>query len=286
MVELSGLRQIARWLPVAMEAEEIATRIENVRLRPQGVPQTMEDMLLTQALARQALLVSMRRMRRHFWDSPGDSADASVTPSFDLVLASGGALAHAPQDGLVALTLLDAIQPTGLSRLVIDWASIWCQMGAVARLAPLAAAQVLERDGFRELGTVIAPIGQARDGERALSLRIIRDDGEVMDTEVMAGTIRCFPLALSEAATIEVRPSRHFDVGLGQKGLGGRARVRGGTLGVIVDARGRPLALPHNLSLCRTKLQDWLGSLIHTPAPSAPEASTMMTLSSDERLRR
>ena len=143
----------------------------------------------------------------------------------------------------------------------MDWASLWCQLGALARVAPLAAAQVLERDSYRELGTVLSLVGDSHEGERALTLKMIRDDGQVTETDVPAGTIQRFALALSESATIEVRPSRRFDIGLGRRGFGGRARVRGGSLGLIVDTRGRPLAFPQDRSLCRAKMQEWLGNL-------------------------
>ena len=76
------------------------------------------------------------------------------------------------------------------------------------------------------------------------------------------GVIHRFPLALTESVTIEVRPSRHLDIGLGRKGAGGRAVVRGGSLGLIVDTRGRPLRLPQG-HLRRAKMQEWLGALIH-----------------------
>lgn len=261
LLELSGMEDICRWLPVSMESEEIMSCLENARLRPHGIPQTKEDLFLTHALVRQALLLVMRRMRRQNWrrlDRPG----LEMTPAFDLIAARGGAIAHTPQDGLIALTLLDAIQPTGLARLVVDWASIWPQLGLLADVVPLAAAQVLERDSFRELGTLIAPIGEARDGEPALHIRIIGEDGQVTEEDVPAGTIRRLPLALSEDVVVEVLPSRDFDIGLGQKGLGGKARVRGGSLGIVVDTRGRPLSLPQDPELRRAKLQEWLGNLI------------------------
>ena len=237
-------------------------RLENTRLRPYGIPQTMEDLLLTQALVRQAMLLTMRRVKRQFWHPSGTSPEADTTPAFDVLAARGGAISHTPQDGLLALTLLDAVQPTGLTRLVVDWASIWPQLGALAQIVPLAATQVLERDSFRELGTVLAPIGETRDGERALSLKITVDDGQVTEDDIPTGEIRCYPLALDQQATIEARPNRYLDIGLGQKGVGGRSRIRGGSLGLIVDTRGRPLSLPQDTEVCRAKIQQWLGNLI------------------------
>ena len=263
VLELSSTDDIRRWLPLTLPGQEIVSRLENAALRPHGIPQSMEDMFLTHAVVRQAILLTMRRMRGQHWFRPDSDSEDDTTPTFDLIAARGGSLAHTAQDGLLVLTLLDALQPIGIVRLVIDWASIWPQIGALAQAVPMAASQVLERDSFRELGTVIAPTGDARDGDHALAITIERDDGRVIEADVPAGAIQRFPLALSEHATVRVRPSRAFDIGIGRKGIGGMARVRGGSLGIIVDTRGRPLHLPHNPKRCRSKLQEWLGSLIH-----------------------
>jgi hypothetical protein len=140
-------------------------------------------------------------------------------------------------------------------------------------VAPLAAAQVLERDGFRDHGTLIAPIGELREGEHALSLRIVRDDGQAVVADVPAGTIQRFPLGAHEFATVEVRPHRALDIGLGRKGIAGKTRVRGGSLGLVVDTRGRPLGLPQDAQHRQAKLQEWLGNLLHDDNATPPDAS-------------
>ena len=263
VLELSDIEEIQRWLPTLVPSEETVTRLENAVLRPYGIPQTMDGVFLTHAIIRQAVLLTMRRMRRLYWYLLKNETEPETLPTFDLIAARGGSLVHTSQDGLIALSLLDAIQPTGLARLVIDWASIWPQLGALAQLVPMAAAQVLERDGFRELGTVVAPLGEANDGEQGVNIRIVREDDTVIEADIPAGTVQQFPLGLDEQAIIEVRPSRHFDIGAGRKGLGGRAQIRGGSLGVIVDTRGRPLRLSQDAQVRRNKLQEWLRNLIH-----------------------
>jgi len=79
---------------------------------------------------------------------------------------------------------------------------------------------------------------------------------------VPAGTVQRFPLAPDQQATVEVRPSRAFDIGMGRRGFGGKAKVRGGSLGIVVDTRGRPLSLPQDAQQRRAKLQEWLRNLV------------------------
>lgn len=257
-----SIDDIARWLPASMGKEEIADCLENGWLRPHSIPQTMEDLLLCHALARQNLLATLGCVRRQYW-TPLDDGQVETTPPLDLIAARGGCFTHTLKDGLVVLSLLDALQPTGLTRLVMDWGSIWPQLGALADRIPLAATQVLERDGYRELGIVLSLIGQAQDGEHALQIKITKEGGEVIEKDLPAGVIRRIRLSLYQLATIEVRPSRHFDIGLGRPGVGGKTRVRGGGLGLIIDTRGRPLPLPRDVQHCRNKLQKWLESLIN-----------------------
>ncbi|HHX65935.1 MAG TPA: hypothetical protein GX702_13720, partial [Chloroflexi bacterium] len=263
LLDISGTRAVQRWLPIPMSTEEIVSRLENARLRPRTVPQTMEDMLLMHAMVRQAVALTLQRLCDQYWTRANHDTAEGVLPAFDLMALRGGTIAHTRQDGLVALTALDAIQPAGLTQLVVDWASMWPQLGALAQVAPLAAAQVLEHDGSHELGTVVAPIGMVREGREALSVRVLYESGDVREIQVAGGEIRRLPLAPGQHATLEVQPSRHLDIGLGQKGLGGRARVRGGSLGIIIDARGRPLVLPDDEQSLQARHQQWLESLVH-----------------------
>ncbi len=256
VLALSGLADVRRWLPVALSEQATYVQIENAGLRPQGVPQTLADAHLTQALARQALHLTLRSFLAQAGAAPGDRL-----PVVDLIAARGGALAHAPSDAIAALTLLDGLQPGGLTRLVLDWASLWPQLGAIAPVAPLAASQVLERDSFRELGIVIAPIGTVPSDGVALHLSLLREEGPPIEAEIPGGVVRRFPLGLHERATLEIRPAPDLDIGLGRPGQGGRAQVRGGSLGIIVDTRGRPLALPENADERSERCAEWLANL-------------------------
>ena len=45
------------------------------------------------------------------------------------------------------------------------------------------------------------------------------------------------------------------------KGKSVTATVQGGTVGLIIDARGRPIAIPENDSLRAKKMREWMGSI-------------------------
>ena len=61
-------------------------------------------------------------------------------------------------------------------------------------------------------------------------------------------------------AIVSVEPTRSFDLGAGP-GKKVEREVRGGTVGLILDARGRPLELPQERSACRAMMTGWVKAL-------------------------
>jgi hypothetical protein len=154
--------------------------------------------------------------------------------------------------------LLDALQPIGVSTIVLDATALAAPLGALATFQPLAAAQVLESDAFLNLGTVVAPVGTAREGDIVLKLKVDYGGGRTLGVEVAYGSLEVIPLPLGQTAILALEPLRGFDVGWGARGKGLPLQVNGGTLGIIIDARGRPLPLPPDGEERRTKMQTWL----------------------------
>jgi hypothetical protein len=140
----------------------------------------------------------------------------------------------------------------------LDKARLVAPLAAVAMLNPLAAAQVTQRDALHNIGTVVAPVGSAREGETALTFKIDYDDGRSLEVEVAYGSLEVIPLATGQTADLELRPTRRFDVGLGTRGQAGTTKVEGGVLGIIIDARGRPLPIAEDPEQQREKMQRWL----------------------------
>jgi uncharacterized protein (TIGR01319 family) len=255
-----GIDRILRWLPFEMDEDQAYNQILNKALRPMTVPETVEGLLLEQAAAREAISLTLERARGRWLGSGADPVEEHVPP-VDLIVGRGGVLSEAPVRGLAVLILLDAIQPTGICALALDQASLLPQLGALASLHPLAATQVLARDGILKLGTAISLTGSGKEGAVALKLKIDYDDGQTLRVEVPYGAMEVIPLMEGKRAVVELRPSSRFDVGLGKKGKGATTELDGGVLGIIVDARGRPLSLPGDGEKRRAKIREWMGEL-------------------------
>lgn len=248
---------IQRWLPFEIEAAELADILHNKTLRYRTIPQTRQELLLEQAVAREILRLTLADLRARWAQSATPAADG-LLPKFHLVIGGGGVLANAPSYGQVALVLLDALQPVGVSGLAVDQVRLMAPLGAAAMVNSDIASQVMERDALLNLGTVVAPVGTAREGDVALTFKIEYQDGRSLEVEVPYGSLEVIPLPAGQTADLELRPTRRFDVGLGTKGQAGTTKVEGGIIGIIIDARGRPLPIAEDPEEQSEKMQRWL----------------------------
>jgi hypothetical protein len=244
-----GTANIARWLPFSIEEEELRQFALNRMLHPQAVPTDTRDIQILHAFTREAISLTL--------DSLYPNIDSR--PNTDLILATGGVMAHAPNYNQVALMLLDAVQPKGVTSLVLDKTMLVTQLGAVATIAPITAVQVNENDAVTyRLGTCVVPYGQLTPGQLAVRVGIEYNNGRQQEIDVMAGTIRVIPLSLQEQALLTLFPAPLVDVGLGP---GERARaaeeIDGGLVGLIIDARGRPLIMPHDEVERQARVRQW-----------------------------
>lgn len=254
ILEKVGIQRIARWLPFDTSEDELRQYVLNRMLHPHVLPTTQRDLLISQAFAREAIILTMEvaQQNKFAW------LDA------DLILATGGILAHAPKYGQAALMLLDALQPKGVTSLVLDRTMLIAQLGAMATVAPIAAVQVNESDAVtHRLGTCVIPFGQLPPtGEIALRVDIDYTNGRHVTVDVMSGSIEIIPLPANEQASLSLFPAPTVDVGLGQ---GERAKaaeeIDGGLVGLIIDARGRPLAFPADDKERQARLLQWMQTM-------------------------
>jgi hypothetical protein len=248
-----GIRRVARWLPFAITEDELRQFVLNRMLHPHVVPTSQRDLQISQAFAREALILTVEAAKANSFEW----LDA------DLILATGGILAHVPQYGQAALILLDALQPLGVTSLVLDRTMLVAQLGAVATVAPIAAVQVNENDAVtHRLGTCVIPYGTMQQGEIAVRVGLEYTSGRQLTVDVLGGTIKVVPLRTNEQALLSLFPAPTVDVGLGP---GERARaaeeIDGGLVGLVIDARGRPLVLPDDEGVRQHLLLQWMQAI-------------------------
>ena len=274
---------IQRWMPMAMNDFTLRNRLRNKMIRPTTIPQTREDLLVEQAVAREALRLAFIhhqqlatglkgiQQQRTIGDALSQAeTGASLVNLFvlGLIIGSGGVLSHAPRRHQAALMMIDAFQPLGITTLAVDSIFMMPQLGVLSRDHPAMAHQIFRQDCLIPLGPVAAPLGPVKAGEEVMTASLVPEGGDPIEVRVLGGELRRVPLPAGTRARLIVRPARGLDMGAG-RGKSVEQEVEGGVVGVILDGRGRPLQLPDDATTRYQKLLEWLiaaGALDDTPA--------------------
>ncbi len=258
ILSVTTLEDITRWVTVDIPDEDIRDYAYNKSLHPSSLPAAVEELNIEQALARHAMRAAIHRLVRCF---PKQAAGSGVEllPWFEPIIAGGGILTQAPTTGQALLMLLDGLQPTGITTVALDQNGLLPALGAAAEINSILPIHVLDSSTFLSLGTVISPVGSAKYGSPVLKVKITYEGGAEKSLEVKHGSLEVIPLPMGQPASLQIQPLNRFDVGMGSPGRGGTlTRVAGGALGIIIDARGRPLRLPAEPNHRREIQKKWL----------------------------
>lgn len=261
LLENGDLSRVMRWIPHEVSDSQLKDYIHNKAIRQASVPTTTEELHIELALARQLIRRALFNARQT-WPAGKDTRSTLLLPQVEPIIVGGATLSRAPRPAYSALVLLDALQPIGVSTLVMDPYSLASTLGATAGQLPLAAVQLLEAGVFVSMGTMVAPMakrGKFRLGRKVMGYQLEYEDGSPTKSgEINYGQIVVLPLQTGEYGRLSLRPEGGIELGFGVLGRAGTLRVAGGTVGVIIDARGRPLDVPRDIGQLRELNQRWL----------------------------
>ncbi len=274
----AGIRNVLRWIPFQVDESKLRDTLYNKMIRPTIIPNTIEDLMIEHAVAREALRMAFNHHKFLARPLRGTLKDFSKVDNIfvqevrDTLIdmlrlqylgGTGGLLSHAPRRVQSALILIDGFQTEGVTRLFQDSVFMFPHLGVLSTVSPKAAYEILEKDAIIRLGTCIAPSGLPKDlsEEKAVAkITIHMPDGDVIKKEPYFGTIQRIPLPPGETARAEIEPDSHYNVG---PGFGKRLEttIEGGVVGVIIDARGRPIIMPEDEDSRHRKLNQWFSEL-------------------------
>jgi uncharacterized protein (TIGR01319 family) len=239
VLENSSLEEIKRWLPIKLSDNFVRDYIYNKSTYPDSIPTEQDHLEIELAIAKQALRMAALDLIPSL-EKQIDSMGI-LMPGVEPIIGAGRLLTEAPKPYQSLSVLLDGIQPTGVTTLALDQNSLLPGLGALAEINPLMTVQVIESNTFLNLGTIIAPIGLARPGTPILRIRLYREDGRSLTHDIKFGSLTVLPVEMGEKVSLHLRPLHRFDIGMGGPGKSGKVNAVGGALGIIIDARGRPL---------------------------------------------
>lgn len=247
---------VFQWTAAPLRQAEVARYLANQQLFPGTIPQTLSELAVSQSLARYRIRSAMAGLAEKYTGSDYDEVNG-LKGHYETVIASGAVLTAAPTAGQAMLMLLDGLQPWREVRLVLDRYHILPLLGLLGEAEPLLPVHVLDSDAFMSLGTVVPVVGEESEGVLIASINVTMDSGKAYEVDIPQGAVRRLIIPPGEAVSLALEPIPGVDAGAGP-GVSRTIKVRGGVLGVVIDARGRPLNLPEDDEARVERLRRWL----------------------------
>ena len=282
----AGLDNVLRWVPFDINRKELTNRIGNKMIRPTTVPQSLEELFIEQAIAREALRLSFIQHKEFAVGLKGVQKERTISDAFDqsssgaslvnmmdldLIVGSGGVLSHAPRREQSAKMLIDSFMPEGITQLAVDSIFMMPQLGVLANIdkknlgeeARNAALEVFHKDCLIRLGTCITPIGKVKNESTVLTIKLTFSNGEKIKKELKRNELHRIK-ADYEEVTAELIPHKKMDIG---SGIGERIKttIYGGLVGIILDGRDRPISIPNDPQERLSSLKNWSDALNEYP---------------------
>ena len=280
------LPNVLRWVPFDIDEKELTNRIGNKMIRPTTVPQSLEELVIEQAIAREALRLSFIQHKAFAVNLKGVQKERTISDAFeqsesgqslvnmmdlDLIVGSGGVLSHAPRREQSAKMLIDSFLPEGITSLAVDSIFMMPQLGVMANIekeaisdqARVAALEVFEKDCLIRLGTCIAPVGGIEGKENILSLSLEFENNDKKKINLNHGELIRIEVGYEEVKVI-LSPAKGVDVGSGP-GEPINTKIFGGQVGIIIDGRGRPLQINPESSKRISDLKNWSEAINEYP---------------------
>jgi uncharacterized protein (TIGR01319 family) len=269
----AGIGDIQRWVPFDLDEAELRDRIGNKMIRPTTIPQTLDELKIEQAIAREALRLSFVQHKQFAVKLRGTQQERTISDAFtqetsntlvdmmklDLLVGSGGVLSHAPRRTQSMMMMIDAFQVEGVTELAVDSIFMMPHLGVLSTVHPAAATEVFEKDCLVRLGTCVATVGRPRGHHDVLEVEL---DGAIKERfSLKMGDLRLLPLGDGDVVQATLTPEKHVDVGAGP-GERVTRNLRGGVVGLVFDARGRrPMTIPEERAARVTASARWSTAL-------------------------
>ncbi len=276
----AGMDNVMRWVPFHVDEADLRNRIRNKMIRPTTIPQELEELIIEQAIAREALRLALVQHKDLATGLKGIAQERSIGDAFDqtqtgatlvnmmdldLLIGSGGVLSHAPRRSQTALMLIDSFLPEGVTMLAVDSIFMMPHLGVLSEVHPQAAVDVFNNDCLIKLGDCIAPSGSFKKAAHLATVSMVMPDGKTVEEKIIPGEMKHILLGSGEKAKAVITPIKGIDVGNGPGEIW-EGELEGGVIGLIFDGRGRhPFNLPTEDSERVNKLQVWSQTLDSYP---------------------
>ena len=158
----------------------------------------------------------------------------------NMIIGSGGILSHRTR-GTAFEIMADAIPSYGITEFYVDSEFMMPHLGVLSSVNTALALELFESECLVHLGTVISAKGRDKPEKLAFTIKYA---GNSYDIQV--GDFTYIPTRV-EHPTIEIIPTKHFDLGKGP-GVPINSNIENDSMfGIICDMRVRPISYNEEL---------------------------------------
>ncbi len=272
----AGIDNVSRWLAQDINNEDLTNRIANKMIRPTTIPQTLDELKIEQAIAREALRLSFEQHKKFAVSLKGIQQERTISDTFeqkssgeslvnlnelDLIVGSGGVISHAPRREQAFRMLVDSFLPEDITQIAVDSIFMMPQLGVLSSIHEAAAVEVFNKDCLVRLGTCIAPTGNYNNIDTVLDYEIklpnesIKGQLKYGEIKIIKCPYKLFQCKLSIHNNLNINEKSEFN-----------SEVYGGEIGIMLDGRGRPFTLDVKTENREQFIENWSKSTNEYPS--------------------
>ncbi len=249
--------RVARWTADEPLPEALQVFVLERTAQPTALPGSSSELQLAHAIwtaaAREAL---------------GESGGSRGRPlQVDLAVITGDITRTLARPVQAALVLINSLEAAGVTQLALDASNALAMSGSLIHTGLAASVE----SSLVRLGACAALRGDASLGNAAVAVEVHPAGASVIEREVTAGSMDVIQWDADVEADVRIWPAPEFDAGLGYgRPVHLRAPIVAGSVGLVVDARGRPLVWPDAPDARQAWVAQWHRALNAYPAGRPP----------------
>ncbi len=246
--------RVARLAGDAGDEAAVADLLQTTRARPATLPQTPEELSANQGAAIMAL---------------GTMLEDGAPVGLDLLVGCGRTIAAAPRPWQAVRMLLDGVRPLGVTQLAVDAAGLLGPLGSLPDNEIIEGMALLADDLLVPLGTAVVPRG-VESGRLAMRVTVHRSGWPSgAPIEIRGGQLQVVPLPRGQEAELQIELGDGVTLGAARRSPRITAAATGGSVGLVLDARGVPIVLPRRGDDRRALQSAWRDALAREAPPGA-----------------
>ena len=256
LLEQTTADEILSRISFQYKESELKDYIMNKSVHPELIPANSYSAEIEQTLAHYLIKAAVAQ---------NSSKNQLTDGSLGMILLGGAVMRNVEDPGDALRIGMDSLRPLGMVDYYLDMNGLASTVGGLAGVNRELAAQVTSPGMFLNLGRVVTPVSQVKEGKRVFSISLHDESGNIEKYDIVQGGIKRIPLEygryyeldwfnVSKSVTIPGVPT--------WTSIGFKA----GCFGLVFDLRGETLTMPkdrtaqiHLLERWKNELGEWRG---------------------------